>query len=226
VVVAFAAGLASCKEPKPPQVIEVAVVEQSPRATFMTLRVLMLEDRDTDAELAAEHLRIAGFQPLVRRVYTRGDFEREVGEFGPDVIVCDHGLPGFDALGALRTAKSLRPWVPFVVLTGEITVGELVSSVRGGADDVVLKSDLARFPATVRRALDLRATLRLLTPRQLEVFRMIVEGRTTREVADRLGLSLKTVESHRLALMKRLDLHDVVGLVRYAVKVRLIAPDP
>jgi DNA-binding NarL/FixJ family response regulator len=54
---------------------------------------------------------------------------------------------------------------------------------------------------------------------------MVVNGRTTREIADRLGLSLKTAETHRITMMKRLGIHDVAGLVRYAVRVRLIPPN-
>ena len=54
---------------------------------------------------------------------------------------------------------------------------------------------------------------------------LVVQGFTTREIADKLGLSLKTAETHRIMMMKRLGIHDVAGLVRYAVKVRLIGSD-
>jgi DNA-binding NarL/FixJ family response regulator len=64
--------------------------------------------------------------------------------------------------------------------------------------------------------------LRQLTPRQVEVLRLVAEGSRTRDIATRLGLSIKTVESHRGEIMKRLNVHDVVSLTRYAIRVGLI----
>jgi len=66
---------------------------------------------------------------------------------------------------------------------------------------------------------------RRLTPRQREVLQLIAEGHTTREIAARLHLRVKTVETHRTQLMRRLDIHDVAGLVRYAIRMGLIASD-
>jgi len=63
--------------------------------------------------------------------------------------------------------------------------------------------------------------LSLLTPRQREVLQLIAEGRTTREIARLLNISVKTVETHRAQLMERLDIHDVAGLVRYAIRAGL-----
>jgi DNA-binding NarL/FixJ family response regulator len=64
--------------------------------------------------------------------------------------------------------------------------------------------------------------LHALTDRQIQVLKLVTEGHRTREVAKRLGLSIKTVESHRGEIMKRLRIHDVVSLVRYAIRVGLI----
>ncbi len=64
-----------------------------------------------------------------------------------------------------------------------------------------------------------------LTPRQLEVLRLVVEGLPTKTIARRLEISVKTAETHRSQLMDRLDIHDVPGLVRYAIRMGMIAPD-
>jgi DNA-binding NarL/FixJ family response regulator len=64
-----------------------------------------------------------------------------------------------------------------------------------------------------------------LTPRQRQVLQLIAEGCTNREIAHRLDISVKTVESHRSRLMKRLGIHDIAGLVRYAIRVGLIQID-
>jgi DNA-binding NarL/FixJ family response regulator len=64
-----------------------------------------------------------------------------------------------------------------------------------------------------------------LTPRQREILQLIAEGRSTKEIASTLHLSVKTVETHRTQLMARLDIHDVAGLVRYAIRIGLVTPD-
>jgi DNA-binding NarL/FixJ family response regulator len=64
-----------------------------------------------------------------------------------------------------------------------------------------------------------------LTPRQREVLQLIAEGRTTQEIAERLQVGVKTVETHRAQLMERLDIHEVAGLVRYAIRIGLITSD-
>jgi DNA-binding NarL/FixJ family response regulator len=64
-----------------------------------------------------------------------------------------------------------------------------------------------------------------LTPRQREVLQLIAEGRTTQEIAKRLNLGVKTVETHRAQLMERLDIHEVAGLVRYAIRIGLVNPE-
>jgi len=65
----------------------------------------------------------------------------------------------------------------------------------------------------------------LLTPRQREILQLIAEGRSTKEIASILHLSVKTIETHRMQLMARLDIHDIAGLVRYAIRIGLVAPD-
>src|SRR3990170_3866502 len=67
--------------------------------------------------------------------------------------------------------------------------------------------------------------LELLTPRQREVLQLIAEGYSTKKIARTLKISVKTVETHRMQLMERLDIHDIAGLVRYAIRVGLVKPD-
>ena len=64
-----------------------------------------------------------------------------------------------------------------------------------------------------------------LTPRQREVLQLVAEGETTKEIAKKLGVSVKTAEMHRSQLMAALDIHDIAGLVRYAIRMGLISPD-
>ena len=87
---------------------------------------------------------------------------------------------------------------------------------------MILKSELATLADAIRSAREARAGLESLSDRQIEVLRLIAEGLTTSDIATRLGLSRKTVETHRTKLMARLDIHDVASLVRYAVRVGLV----
>lgn len=191
----------------------------------MTLRVLLVEDREADAELVVAHLRGAGLDVVGLRVDSAEAFTRALSEFTPDVVLSDRGMPQFGALDALEMLKAVRPSTPFIVVSGAIDEQAAVSYLRGGADDLVLKTNLSRLGPALRDALALRERLAALTPRQLEVLRLVVMGHTSGQIAERLDISLKTVETHRSEMMKRLAIHDVAGLVRYAVKTRLIPPN-
>ena len=191
----------------------------------MTLRVLMLEEREEEAQVAVEQLKSAGYAVVDHRVDTKPAFERALESFAPELVLAEVGTRQFTALEALVATKTHKPSIPFVVLTGDLDEEVLVACLGAGADDVVLKSNLPRLTRSVKKAMERRTSLQTLSPRQLEVLLHVVEGRTTREIAESLGLSLKTAETHRITMMKRLGIHDVAGLVRYAVKVRLIAPD-
>jgi len=79
-------------------------------------------------------------------------------------------------------------------------------------------------PAASGVALAVRRRMEKLTPRQMEVMRLMAQGLTTPEIARRLALSTKTIETHRGEIMKRVGIHDLVGLVRYAVRVGLVSP--
>lgn len=142
----------------------------------------------------------------------------------PDVVLSDHALGTFDAQSALSLLHSIRPTVPFILVTGTINSEATVACIRGGAEDLIMKDNLSRLAASITKAVQLRRPLDKLTPRQIEVLRMVAEGHRTREIASRLKLSVKTVESHRGEIMKRLAIHDVVGLVRYAMRVGLVSP--
>jgi len=190
-----------------------------------SLRVLMLENSEADAELIKHELSRAGLAPVTKRVDTEEAFASAIPEFAPDIVLLDPTSAQLDAHAALRLLRRLRPITPLIVvssLNGEKTV----ASVRAGAEDVILKSHLSRLPSAISHAVSIRRPLHRLTPRQIEVLRMVADGHRTREIASRLKLSVKTVESHRGEVMKRLEMHDVVSLVRYAFRVGLISiPD-
>ena len=187
-----------------------------------SLRVLMLENSEADAELIKHELSRAGMAPVTKRVDTEEAFASAIPEFAPDIVLLDPTSAQLDAHAALRLLRRLRPITPLIVVSS-VNGDKTVASVRAGAEDVILKSHLSRLPSSISHAVSIRRPLHRLTPRQIEVLRMVADGHRTREIATRLKLSVKTVESHRGEVMKRLEMHDVVSLVRYAFRVGLIS---
>jgi DNA-binding NarL/FixJ family response regulator len=186
------------------------------------IRILMLEDSAAEAELMRHELHRAGLQTLIERVDSEQAFSAAVRDFAPDVVLADHSLGQFNSCAAQDILRELRPTAPFIIVTGAITGAQSVAAIRAGAEDLVLKAYLGRLPASITDALAVRRPLYKLTERQVQVLTLVAQGHRTREIAKQLGLSVKTVESHRGEIMKRLRMHDVVSLVRYAMRVGLV----
>jgi DNA-binding NarL/FixJ family response regulator len=190
--------------------------------TDRTLRVLLLEDSSEDAELIAHTLRRAGMRVVTERVATRDEFERALHEFTPDVVLSDHSLSQFNAPAALDVLRAVRPVTPLIVVSGALDAKMAVACVRAGAEDLIVKHELHRLPQAIESALAIRQRIETLSPRQLQVLGLVSQGLTTKQVAERLGISDKTVETHRGEIMKRTGLHDVVSLVRFAIRLGLV----
>ena len=167
-----------------------------------------------------------------------------ITELKPDLVLLDITMPdgnGFDVL--LHVQKNF-PETRIIVLTvheaGEYAIRALREGAAGflpksaasteleQAIQTVMNGEVYISPETSRKTLleygkgTKRDLLETLSPRQREVLRLIAEGRTTKQIAQMLEISVKTVETHRSQLMERVDIHDVAGLVRYAIIVGLI----
>ena len=121
--------------------------------TKRELRVLMLEDTPTDAELAQRELRKAGISFTAMRVETRDTFIHALEEFRPDIVLSDYKLPDFNGMDALAIVQRDHPEVPVVMVTGALSDIEAVELIHAGARDYVLKDRLARLAPAVQRAL-------------------------------------------------------------------------
>ena len=117
------------------------------------LRVLILEDRPDDAELMAAELGRGGYAPTWTRVDTAGAFlDGLAGE--PDIVLADYHLPQFDGTRALALVQSQFAHIPVIILSGLITIEEVVACLGCGAADYLPKSELARLGASVRNVLE------------------------------------------------------------------------
>lgn len=119
----------------------------------MELRILLLEDNSADAELIYHELRISNLQFVSRRVDTKEEFLRELGDFFPDIILADYALPQFNALEALQLLKKANLEIPLILVTGSQSEEVAVSCMKEGADDYILKSSLKRLPSAVTNTL-------------------------------------------------------------------------
>jgi PAS domain S-box-containing protein len=117
------------------------------------LRILMLEDTPSDAELAERELRKSGIAFTLKRVDKRDAFVLAIEEFHPDLILSDFNLPDFNGMAALQLMQREHPEIPVVMVTGALSDIEAVELIHAGAKDYVLKDRLARLAPAVQRAL-------------------------------------------------------------------------
>lgn len=117
------------------------------------LKVLLVEDNPSDAELVLHELKKAGFECAGRTVTTRAALICELEAFGPDIILSDFSLPQFDGLSALQVCQATTPDIPFIFVSGTLGEDRALETLEKGAADYILKSNVKRLGAAVRRAL-------------------------------------------------------------------------
>jgi signal transduction histidine kinase len=120
------------------------------------LKVLVLEDLEEDMQMITRSLRKAGLNFETRRVDTREEFMHALREYPADVILSDHALPQFNSAEALKLCRGQGLHTPFILVTGEVSEEFAVSSLKQGADNYVLKTNLARLPSAISNALKQR----------------------------------------------------------------------
>lgn len=167
----------------------------------------------------------------------------------PDLVLMDIAMPGLNGLEATARLVKAQAGIRVLILSMHQNEEYVRQALRHGAVAYLLKDaapvelelaiqavqrgEIYLSPAVSRGVVsDYVQRLRgapspavLLTPRQREVLQLIAEGHSSKEIARRLHLSVKTVETHRSQLMKQLDIHEVTGLVRYALRSGLISSD-
>jgi DNA-binding NarL/FixJ family response regulator len=181
-------------------------------------RILLLEGDPHEADVVTQALHgNAHASDEVLRVDTAPAFAEALESFEPDVVVSG-SVAGLNSREALHMSRQRHPEVPFLLVT-ETLDRSVVESLRAGAADFVTTQELEKLPAAVDTALAQRAPLRRLSRRQREVFRLLASGVTMRDIASRLGLSRKTVETHRAQVMARLGARHVPELVRLAIQL-------
>ena len=166
-------------------------------------------------------------------------------ELQPHVALLDVSMPILNGIDAARTLRERCPGVRTIALTVHDDDGHVLTALRAGFNGYVLKSQAAKElvtaieqvhagqvylgPAPSRLLLEAYREGRPspadpLTPREREVLQLVAEGRSTREIAAVLGTSIKTVESHRGHIQRKLRIQEPAGLARYAIRHGIIEP--
>lgn len=209
------------------------------------MRVLLADDHTL---VRAGVRKILDAQPrveVVEEVASGDEALRVLGTTPIDVLVLDLTMPGLDGFEVLRRAKESHPDLKVLVLTMHSDPEYVERAVHRGADGYLLKdsavndlvagieavaSGRAYYSPAVQRSLSemvrgkssAPSALDTLTEREREVLKMVAEGLTTKEIASRLDISIRTVESHRANLMRKLDLRSVARLTQFAIKEGLV----
>ncbi len=169
----------------------------------------------------------------------------------PDVVLMDIGMAGMNGLEATARAAKEFPQVRIIMLSMHTSEEYVLRALRSGATGYLLKdanpaeleiairavangetylspgvskhvvAEYLRRVGAVSAGVAAENPYASLTPRQRETLQLIAEGHSTKQIAQILGLSVKTVESYRAELMERLNIHDIAGLVRYAIRTGL-----
>lgn len=174
---------------------------------------------------------------------------RLIKEHQPDVVLLDVAMPLLSGLDVAARATKEFPDLRVIILSMHTSEEYVWEALRSGASGYMVKTGVpselelaikavARGetylspPVSKHVVLDYvrrmgggESLAERLTPRQREVLKLIAEGHTTKSIADLLDVSVKTIETHRLQLMERLDIHDIAGLVRYAVRTGLVTAE-
>ena len=167
----------------------------------------------------------------------------------PDIVLMDLSMPGMNGLEAALRLKKEHPQVRIIVLSMHASEEYVLQALRAGASGYLVKDsaplelglalqavsrgETYLSPPISRQVVDsymqrlgqADEPLAMLTGRQREILQLIAEGSSTKDIARKLNLSVKTVETHRAQLMERLDIHDVAGLVRFAVRHGLVGTE-
>ncbi len=213
------------------------------------VRVLLVDDHAlVRAGFRALLERMAGVEVIAESADGQQAL-RLIAEMRPDLALVDVSMPGLNGIETAARAARESPGTRILIVSMHADAEHVHRALAAGAAGYLLKtSDRAELEMAVRAVARgetwlspevstrvvrllangvkrLAAPCELLTQRQREVLELIAKGSSTKHIAEQLGISVKTVETHRTVLMDRLGIHGIAGLVRFAVRAGIVRPD-
>ncbi len=210
----------------------------------MPLKILLADDHQVMRQALKVLLEQKGFA-VVAEAADGLEAVRQANEKHPDVAVLDLSMPLLNGIDAAKQIRHDVPSTKMVLLTMHSDEQYILEAIRAGITGYVLKNEaatdlvkaiqdvnkgLTHLSSKVSRAVvegyldKTKSPADPLSPRERQVLQLIAEGKTTKEVGTLLGVSVKTADSHRTRIMKKLDMHGTAELVRYAIRTGLLQP--
>ena len=213
-----------------------------------TLRILLADDHKVVRQGTRALLSTVPEWKIVGEADNGRDAVSLTAELKPDIVILDIGMPELNGLDATRQIKKKLPETEVLIFTGQETE-ELVHDVfDSGARSYIMKTDAADHLIDALKALSEHKhffTSRIseivfaryiqgkktvegaaeksrITDREREIVQLLAEGKSSKEIATMLGISVRTVETHRAAIMKKLGLKSFSELIRYAIRNKIV----
>jgi DNA-binding NarL/FixJ family response regulator len=208
----------------------------------MAVRVLLADDHEMVRQGLRVLLEREGFEVVAEAPDGR-EAMKLCETHHPEVAILDLAMPNLNGVDAAREIIKANPRTKVILLTMHTEDHLILESLRAGVTGYVLKmrasSELVQairavcrgemfltqsISRTIVQAFLLKDDLpeKPISDRERQVLQLVAEGKTTKEIATLLGISVKTAESHRSNMMEKLDIHDTAGLVRYAIRKGII----
>lgn len=206
----------------------------------MSTRVLLADDHEIFVEGLRSLLSKEPQLEVVGAVTDGGQAVRQVREQEPDVVIMDLSMPDMSGIEATQLIKTERPAVKVLCLSMHSDRGFVMGALDAGASGYVLKDGAKRelleairavtagqvylSPCVARMVVEAAKSngatpaLSLVTERERQVLKLLAQGSTSKEIADRLHLSVKTVGTHRNHIMEKLNIHSIAELTKFAIR--------
>jgi DNA-binding NarL/FixJ family response regulator len=217
----------------------------------MSIRILLADDHVMFRQGLCSLLSAEKDMEIVAQAQDGREAVELCGKVQPHLVVMDITMPGLNGIEATRMIRSQWPGVKIIALSMHSTRRFMSEALKAGASGYLLKDGsfqelLAAIaavmegksylsPSVTNTVVDdyvrhvpeaRRAVTNALTAREREVLQLIAEGGSTKEIAHRLHVSVKTIETHRAQIMSKLRIHSIAGLTKYAINEGLTSPEP
>ncbi len=213
-----------------------------------TIRILLADDHAIVCDALANMLAIDPRFEVVGQAHDGLEAMKKMEELHPDLVVIDIGMPGLNGIEALQRMRKKNQRLKAIVLSMHKDEAYIYYALRAGADGYVLKQSAAREPVDAISQVLLGNTylspsisntvikgylhgpptadgqvdpLAMLTDREREILQLVADGLSSKEIAQQLDLSIRTVDAHRANIMNKLNIHTTPGLVKFAIRNRL-----